>query len=55
MTAAKPRTEVDPIIKTDLTADKPDPTIKQAQRDVERGLKDTSKSTEMDNTYKKLK
>ncbi len=40
---------------TDMTADKPDPTIKQAQRDVERGLKDTSKSTEMDNTYKKLK
>ena len=40
---------------TDMTADKPDPTIKQAKRDVDRGLKDTSKSLEMDNIYQKLK
>ena len=40
---------------TDMTANKPDPTIKQAQRDVDRGLKDTSKSVEMDSTYRKLK
>ena len=40
---------------TDMTADQPDPTIKQAQRDVDAGLKDTSKSTEMDSTYQKLK
>ena len=40
---------------TDMTAEQPNPTIEQAQRDVERGLKDTSKSPEMDKTYKKLK
>ena len=40
---------------TDMTAEQPDPTIKQAQRDVDRGLKDTSKSPEMDHAYKKLK
>ena len=40
---------------TNMTTDQPNPTIKQAQRDVDRGLKDTSKSPEMDHAYKKLK
>ena len=40
---------------TNMTAEQPNPTIEQAQRDVDRGLKDTSKSPEMDKTYKKLK
>lgn len=40
---------------TDMTAEQPNPTIEQAQRDVDRGLKDTSKSPEMDRAYKKLK
>lgn len=38
-----------------MTAGKPNPVVKQAQRDVSRGLKDTSKATEMDAAYKKLK
>ena len=40
---------------TNMTADKPDPMIQQAQRDIDRGLKDTSKGIEMDKTYQKLK
>ena len=40
---------------TDMTAEQPNPTIEQAHRDVARGLKDTSKGTEMDHAYKKLK
>ncbi len=40
---------------TDMTAEQPNPTIEQAQRDVARGLKDTSKSPEMDQAYNKLK
>lgn len=38
----------------DMTNDKPDPVVKQAGRDVQRGVKDTSKSVEMDRAYKKL-
>ena len=40
---------------TDMTAEQPNPTIEQAHRDVAGGLKDTSKGTEMDHAYKKLK
>ena len=40
---------------TDMTEAKPDPVTVQAQRDVSRGLQDTSKSPEMDSAYKKLK
>ena len=40
---------------TDMTASKPDPLIEQAQRDVNSGIKDTSKSVEMNSAYKKLK
>ncbi|MBC7608807.1 MAG: hypothetical protein H7228_04385 [Polaromonas sp.] len=40
---------------TDMTASKPDPVIKQALRDVSRGLTDTSKGVEMNSAYKKLK
>lgn len=38
----------------DMTDDKPDPVVKQGGRDVQRGVKDTSKSVEMDRAYKKL-
>jgi hypothetical protein len=38
----------------DMTNDKPNPVVKQAGRDVKRGVKDTSKSVEMDRAYKKL-
>lgn len=31
-----------------------DPVIRQAVRDVQRGVKDTSKSPEMDRAYRKL-
>ena len=37
----------------DMTNDKPSPVVKQAGRDVQRGVKDTSKSVEMDRAYKK--
>ena len=40
---------------TDMTTEQPNPTIEQAHRDVAQGLKDTSKGTEMDRAYKKLK
>lgn len=39
---------------TDMTADKPDPVMTQAQHDLSRGIKDTSKSPEMDRAYKRL-
>lgn len=39
---------------TDMTPDAADPVIEQAARDVQRGVKDTSKSTEMDRAYRKL-
>jgi len=38
----------------DMTDDKPNPVVKQGGRDVQRGVKDTSKSVEMDRAYKKL-
>ena len=37
-----------------MTADEPDPRIEQAARDVAKGIKDTSKGTELDATYRKL-
>ncbi len=40
---------------TDMTAEQSDPAMKQAARDVGHGIKDTSKSTEMNRTYTKLK
>lgn len=40
---------------TDMTAKKPDPKIRQAGRDLDRGLQDTSKSPEMNRAYNKLK
>lgn len=39
----------------DMTADAPDAVIQQAQRDVKRGLQDTSKGPEMNRAYSKLK
>ena len=41
--------------QTDMTPEKPAAEIKQASRDLENGLKDTSKGTEMDQTYEKLR
>jgi hypothetical protein len=38
----------------DMTNAKPDPRVKQGGEDVQRGVKDTSKSVEMDRAYKKL-
>ena len=40
---------------TDMTADKPDPAMRQAGLDLKRGLQDTSKSPEMNRAYDKLK
>ena len=40
---------------TDMTPEAADPVVKQAARDVKRGLQDTSKGLEMDKTYDKLK
>lgn len=40
---------------TDMTAEQPDREIKQASIDVKRGIKDTSKSTETDQAYQKLR
>ena len=39
----------------DMTPDTKDPVIKQASKDIKRGLQDTSKGLEMDKTYDKLK
>ena len=41
--------------QTDMTPEKPAAEMKQASRDLQNGLKDTSKGTEMDQTYKKLR
>ena len=38
-----------------MTADQPDPVVKQAAKDVARGLVDTSNGAELDRTYRKLK
>jgi hypothetical protein len=40
---------------TDMTADTPDPMIRQAARDVQQGKQDTSKSAETDQAYGKLR
>lgn len=40
---------------TDMTDAKPDPKVRQAHADVERGLQDTGKQPEMDDAYKKQK
>jgi hypothetical protein len=37
-----------------MTNGKPNPVIKQARQDVLRGVKDTSKSVEIDSAYRKL-
>ena len=37
-----------------MTADAPDPKIKQAAKDVAKGMSDTSKAPELDATYRKL-
>ena len=37
-----------------MTADAPDPKIKQAAEDVAKGMSDTSKAPELDATYRKL-
>ena len=39
---------------TDMTSGKVDPLIRQAAKDIENGLQDTSKALETDQTYKKL-
>ena len=38
----------------DMTSDQVDPHIRQAAKDLENGLQDTSKALETDKTYKKL-
>ena len=40
---------------TDMTPDAPDALVQQAQRDIKRGLQDTSKGPEMNRAYSKLK
>ena len=40
---------------TNMTADAPDAVVQQAQRDVKRGLQDTSKAPEMNRAYSKLR
>ena len=39
---------------SDMTSGQTSPLIEQAKKDVDKGLKDTSKAVEMDRTYKKL-
>ena len=40
---------------SDMTAAAPDPKVKQAAKDLKRGLSDTSKGAEMDKAYAKLR
>ena len=40
---------------TDMTPETNDPVVEQASKDIQRGLKDTSKGPEMDKAYDKLK
>lgn len=40
---------------TDMTGESASPLVEQAAKDLQRGLKDTSKGPEMDKAYKKLK
>ena len=39
---------------SDMTSGQPSPIIEQAAQDLKKGLKDTSKTPEMDQAYKKL-
>lgn len=39
----------------DMTGEQTSPLIEQAEQDLRKGLKDTSKAPEMDRAYKKLK
>ncbi len=39
----------------DMTHPTPDPAVKQAARDVQKGIKDTSKGAETDKAYEKLR
>jgi hypothetical protein len=41
--------------KVGMTGGVPSPKVQQAARDVKRGLQDTSRATEADETYKKLR
>lgn len=38
-----------------MTSDETNPVVAQAKKDIERGVKDTSNSPEMDTTYRALK
>lgn len=40
---------------TDMTPEANDPVVEQASKDLQRGLKDTSKGAEMDKAYNQLK
>jgi hypothetical protein len=40
---------------SDMTAAEPDPQVKQAAKDIKRGLSDTSKGAETDKAYQKQK
>jgi hypothetical protein len=40
---------------SDMTAAEPDPQVKQAAKDLKRGLSDTSKGAETDKAYQKQK
>ncbi|MDP2448309.1 MAG: hypothetical protein Q8M93_22045 [Polaromonas sp.] len=40
---------------TDMTDTQPDPQVRQASRDLRRGLQDTGKSAPMDKAYDRLK
>jgi hypothetical protein len=56
-----PKTPTDPLMphhrdeKVGMTGGVPSPKVQQAARDVKRGLQDTSRATEADETYKKLR
>jgi hypothetical protein len=41
--------------KVGMTGGVPSPKVQQAARDVKRGLQDTSRATEADDTYEKLR
>lgn len=40
---------------SDMTAEQPDPQVRQAAEDLQRGITDTSKGVETDKAYQKLK
>ena len=41
--------------KVGMTSGVPSPTVQQGARDLKRGLQDTSRATEADDVYRKLK